>query len=334
MVLSKSFEEYSACPIQSGRRQVFDVSRSFTYRDRGALDPHGDSLTAFYENNGTCIVPFGFYKWRAHYATDDTGLGTTFTRYKNAPFVIADSVNARLDPHWASDGVLGLGGYTVNNVNSTDPRFSTVHWLALQQGRPVVTLYVGRDAGSIGGLLTFGADDAQNCQSDWKYLANYTGDAFFVNENWNFRFTRFRYGSVDLNVTADMSDAQIQLYFSGTYTYIYQSYFRDFLNETGVTYDKATTSHVIDCSKAAQMPELVFSTVAMDGSTYDYRIPAKDYVRNLTPRSDSKCTVLLAPTDGQGLNIYAMFGMSAARSHCWQLDYERSVVGVSSVVKA
>ncbi|KAH7722474.1 Protein ASP-8 [Aphelenchoides avenae] len=101
------------------------------------------------------------------------------------------------------------------------------------------------------------------------------------------------------------------------------------------TFDPKTQFYVIPCNSVRDAPPLTFHLEGVD-----YVIPADDYIRNLVPRSDNMCTVLVESVgvtedwpNGQHVEEWSL-GLTAMRSFCWNFDYDSSLVSIAKAIQA
>ncbi|KAH7703951.1 Protein ASP-8, partial [Aphelenchoides avenae] len=100
------------------------------------------------------------------------------------------------------------------------------------------------------------------------------------------------------------------------------------------TFDPKTQFYVIPCASVKDAPSLTFHMKGLE-----YVIPAVDYIRNLVPRSDGMCTLLMESSGitedqpkGQQVEDWVL-GVPAMRAFCWNFDYDANLVSVAKAVQ-
>ncbi|KAH7694520.1 aspartyl protease-like protein, partial [Aphelenchoides avenae] len=80
-------------------------------------------------------------------------------------------------------------------------------------------------------------------------------------------------------------------------------------------YDFASDEYVVECGRVQSLPPLV-----VDFDDFAYLMPPSDYVKNLVPRKDNKCTLLIEESQGDLIRIFDM-GWQMLKGYCWMFDY-------------
>uniref|UniRef100_A0A915ENR3 Peptidase A1 domain-containing protein n=1 Tax=Ditylenchus dipsaci TaxID=166011 RepID=A0A915ENR3_9BILA len=204
------------------------------------------------------------------------------------------------------DGILGLGSYpgTFKNV---PPVMQT---LKESMDDPVFTIFIQRedDPSDIGGQLTFGAQDSENCENDWSYtmVNNHT----FMSAYWEFQVNGFTIQNA--TKTTDnrrRRPAIIMLDFpfiagpAGNIQTIAES--------LGFTINPNYGVWVAPCSKVAKLPDLQLKIG--DGMI---NLKASQFTKKYNTGKGFICYLTLMPFENQGNGPAWYFGDSFLRSYC------------------
>ncbi|KAH7718674.1 Protein ASP-9 [Aphelenchoides avenae] len=178
----------------------------------------------------------------------------------------------------------------------------------------------GYPSGDRVGTLTFGGRDAKNCDETWTTLP------VAVSRSKAFTFNT-RVASVSLGTTEVYKNSSAAFFQVTSPTIgVPAAVFPLIGEKLNATYDAKTMFYVVPCVKVKDAPPLTFQ---MEG--LDYVIPAVDYIRNLVPRSDNLCTVLMDTTDDGSVD-WAL-GVPAMRSFCWNFDYDTNSASVAKAIQ-
>jgi hypothetical protein len=320
-VLAKDIEQFK-CQVNPGVRRFFDSSRSTTFR---SLQPAIFNLLILIDFNTGCHDFSGYYGWTTgNMATDDLNLGNSAIA-SSQEFFLTNKVNGTLAPQLAADGLLGLNRFdTSAGSNATD---STIITLAKSAGDSVVSFYFVDPTAepSSTGIMTIGGKDQKRCNSAWKNF----GIADLNAPTWNVQLNGLTVGSI---AAPNASGAVI---FDASTSWISLSTLlvEEVVGLLGGSL-AADGLIVVDCAKIPQLPDLTLTLNTLDGTPYDFVIPAKDYIRNLVPRTKGECTVLIRPMTAYELlssdyGATFVIGTSGGISHCWAYDYGNKQLSVA-----
>ncbi|KAH7675955.1 aspartic protease [Aphelenchoides avenae] len=236
---------------------------------------------------------------------------------QRVPLAAVKTVEATVQPFWPSDGIFSLTTYGVTNN-------SAVYRIASSVGQPQITLHMkrtrGYPSGDRVGTLTFGGRDAKNCDNTWTALPVGVPESIAFTFNTNAQ-------SVSLGATEVYKNSS-KVFFDVTWATIGvpAAVFPLIGEKLNATYDAKTQFYVIPCASVKDAPPLTFRMKGLD-----YVIPAVDYIRNLVPRSDNLCTVLMDTTDDGSID-WAL-GVPAMRSFCWNFDYDANIASVAKAIQ-
>lgn len=296
------------CAVAPGQHKLFRTPRSTTIRF-GRLNEVdvGGSINS----NRSCESDDWDFFGEGIDVTDDIRLGTAKVPLKQIPFVVVSKIHATLDPHWHSDGVLGLmrndGGYTKN--------LSTIHQLANALGSPEMSLFWKKNAkqGQQAGAITIGGRDAKNCDSKWSLFVPPKKSLI----NWELAASSWSVGSKSFGQTL----IEFETVESGLA--LLPLAYLEVVLLTNAKYD-AANGYTVDCSKISKFPSVDFVLPSADGSSFTLSVPAEDYV---VKQDDGTC-VLNISWDPDNITIG-----TSVKSYCWLLHYGKEMVGLAKALQ-
>jgi hypothetical protein len=298
----------STCEIRKAERKRFASSRSTTYR-------HVFDFTAAYlsdfagiDQNNTCWdyddVATGAY------GSDDVTIGASFSAM-DIPFFLLKTFDGAFDPSWSGDGIFGLNFPQLYNFNSS--YFSAATMLAQAVGGAAyVTVHLKSqdDPSQVveqAGTVTFGGKNTKDC-SDYQYVSLTSDGDNFIGL-YGFQVGNYINPSGQTGVLWGFNQQQLTLLSAD---------FNATVKEIGAT-QLASGVYGVECSRVPTLPPITFTVVGENGFLFNYVIQAKDYIRNVLPRTDSYCVLQLQPDEDT-----IFIGSTALRSHCWLFDYEQN----------
>ncbi|KAH7716688.1 Protein ASP-1 protein7 [Aphelenchoides avenae] len=300
----------SGRPIEG--RHLFRSSRSTTFRSSGA-SKLGANEDRYFQNNCQDID-----NPEAESLMGKDDFKVAGKSALNVPFVVAKNVQSTVQPFWPSDGVFSLSATA-----------SAAYGVASSIGQPQATLYMkranGHSSGDRIGTLTFGGRDAKNCDKTWislphgsKYDGDFDTKVNSVSLGSTVVYTNFSVASLDVGYpTIGMPYSMFPL----------------IGNMLKATFDPKTQFYLIPCDSVKDAPSLTFHLEGVN-----YVIPAGDYIRNLVPRSDNMCTVLVESfgvtedwPNGQKVEAWVL-GLPAMRAFCWNFDFNAKSVSVAKAM--
>ncbi|KAH7722503.1 Protein ASP-8 [Aphelenchoides avenae] len=242
---------------------------------------------------------------------------------QKVPFMVVKTLQSTVQSFWPSDGVFSLSKPVDGKSKSA------VYRIASSIGSPQTTLFIKRTSGySRGdrvGTLTVGGRDAKNCDKTWSDLP-------LGSRGWgafNTKLNTVSLGSAEIYKNLSAAGFVVRSPTIGVPVTIFP-----LIGEMlSATYEPKTQFYVIPCDRVKDAPPLTFQ---MEG--LEYTIPAVDYIRNLVPRSDNMCTVLMEvygvseKPNGQWVMDWVL-GLPAMRSFCWNFDYDTNSVSVAKAIQ-
>ncbi|KAH7715583.1 Protein ASP-7 [Aphelenchoides avenae] len=239
----------------------------------------------------------------AIHVTDDIRLGASRAPLKKIPFVVVTKIRATLDPHWHSDGVLGLmrngGGYLKN--------LSTIHQLANELGSPEISLFWKKNVrqGEQAGAITIGGRDAKNCDTKWSLFVPPKKSLI----NWELSASSWSVGSRSFGETL------IEFETAESGLALLPMAYLEIVLLTNAKYD-AANGYTVDCSKISQFPPVNFVLPSDDGSSFKLSVPAEDYV---VKQDNGKCALNIT-WDPDSITIG-----TSVKSYCWLMHYGKEM---------
>jgi hypothetical protein len=337
-VFDKTFTDWPCGNYTQGNRRRFDSQASTTFANGGASMLIGLSGYAV-NSNSQCS---NWSNPNAGYAVglngnDTFGIGSGFVGFDATavPFFVVTQFNDTLDSHWQSDGIIGI------NSNAEGWDTSTVQQIAAQVGHPAVSLWFNRLADGSNqkaGVITIGEKDKKNCNDDWVYFDVATEEF----PSWNIPLISIDFGNLEEdNITIGWGDSNtdyltMSLNAATAYLTLDPDFRVKIAEKINAQLDGETGLYLVKCSDVPNLPDLIYTLNTTDNTPFVYRVPAKDYARNLIPRNDDKCTLLIQgesfseETGDQPWFTLVTTGTSAARSHCWYLQFDTGRMGIAT----
>ncbi|VDM63354.1 unnamed protein product [Angiostrongylus costaricensis] len=212
------------------------------------------------------------------------------------------------------DGILGLarpaitvGGVTSpiqNILSSLDASLFTV-WLDKKHSTTVNTA----------GLITFGAIDAINCQSQISYVP------LSDEKHWQFAIEGFSIGSFSQTkreqVVSDTGTSWI-----GAPTEIVEAV----VNQTGALYDSLNKFYTISCSTMKTQPDLSFTI-----NCVKYNIPPEEYVLDIGI-GGGQCVLAFFMIPSGTMTMDWILGEAWIRTYCNIYDFGQNRIGFAKAI--
>ncbi|KAH7717777.1 Protein ASP-7, partial [Aphelenchoides avenae] len=238
------------------------------------------------------------------------------------PFAYYTDTWGNLDFDWPSDAILGIG----RGFDSTDPTGQYgIYQILNQLPKNVVTVYFDSKETSnaeLNGVVTFGGVDAVNCDSTWNNVPS------VPDRGWSFyvyhciEHFRCSYGK-DFAVkkqTVAILKATSALITAPPNVVDYV------VVQTGAEYDWQSDTYQLPCSKIGTLPDIVFQL-----GTFEYRLPDKDYIRQLPSNKPGQCTLVL--DGGDYVEDQWTLGSTFGRSYCTLFDYDTTNIAFAKVLQ-
>ncbi|KAH7699688.1 Protein ASP-8, partial [Aphelenchoides avenae] len=235
----------------------------------------------------------------------------------NVAFIFIPDTWGNLDFYWPSDSILGLK----RAYDITDPRDEyAIYGILSALPRNVATVYFDSKETSnaeLNGQLTLGGVDTQNCNRTWDYVP-----AVPKTFGWSVYVTQFSYGDklrVKQRVLATLESTTALITAPPTIV-------DSIVEKTGAEYDFSSDSFIVPCVKVGTFPDMVFQMGA-----FEYRLPDKDYIRQLPHNRHGQCTLML--DGGNYVEDQWTLGSTFGRSYCTLFDYDKNRVGFAKVLR-
>ncbi|KAK0411847.1 hypothetical protein QR680_005876 [Steinernema hermaphroditum] len=227
--------------------------------------------------------------------------------YATQKFGISDSI-ADVFGYQPVDGILGLGWPALAEDNVVPPMQNVLP----QLDQPLFTVWMDRHVkqseGGNGGLITYGAIDAQNCDSTVNYVP-LTSLTY-----WQFEMQGVQVGSYK----RDRRDQVISD--TGTSYLITPSDAADGIAQViGADFDWENQMYTVACN--AKLPDLKLKI-----GGHEYSIPAVEYVLDLS-LGGGKCAVAMQGQDTGGYGPSWILGDTFIRSFCQIYDIGQKRIG-------
>jgi len=217
---------------------------------------------------------------------------------------------AEVFQYFPIDGILGLGWPALSEDDVVPP----IQNMKPQLDSYLFTVWLDRHVkpseGQTGGLITYGAIDTDNCDSDIVYT-KITSETY-----WEFNIEGFTAGSYNNPTKASaISD-------TGT-SFIYgpSDDIDNIISLSGAEYDFNTGLYIVDCSAAKKLVDLVFTV-----NKKKLTIPGSEHVVDLE-LDDGMCA--LGVDYGFGFDFDWLLGDSVIRTYCTIYDVGGERIGFS-----
>uniref|UniRef100_A0A158P8I3 Peptidase A1 domain-containing protein n=1 Tax=Angiostrongylus cantonensis TaxID=6313 RepID=A0A158P8I3_ANGCA len=207
------------------------------------------------------------------------------------------------------DGILGLGWPTITVGKVTSPLQNILSNL----DAPLFTVWMDKkDLTKVGnaGLITFGAIDTSNCQSEINYVP------LSKEGYWQFPIEGFSIGSFSQNkseqVVSDTGSSWI-----GAPTKAIEV----IVNQTGALYDSLNKFYTVDCSTTKTQPNLVLTI-----NSVKYNIPPEEYVLDIGV-GEGQCVLAFYEILSESLAMDWILGEAWIRTYCNIHDFGQKRIG-------
>uniref|UniRef100_A0A7I4YZG6 Peptidase A1 domain-containing protein n=1 Tax=Haemonchus contortus TaxID=6289 RepID=A0A7I4YZG6_HAECO len=223
-------------------------------------------------------------------------------------FGVANSL-AEIFGHQPVDGILGLGWPALAVDNVVPPMQNLLSSL----DQPLFTVWMDRKLtvsnGGNAGLITYGAIDTKNCQSQINYVplsATY----------WQFPIDYFAMGNRIEAMTKQVISNTGTSWIGAPYSSL-----SAIVERTGATFDFMNELYTVDCSTQKTQPDLNFSINGIK-----YNVPSVEYVLDLI-LGNGKCALAIFGMDSGGFGPAWIFGDPWIRTYCNIYDIGQKRIG-------
>jgi hypothetical protein len=277
-------------PESGYTKHRFDKSKSSTYKDVGT----------FFE------IQYGSGSCYGNLAQDALSFGGL--SYPTQVFGLAEGI-ADVFGYQPVDGILGLGWPAIAEDNVVPP----IQNILSQLDQKLFTVWLDRrikqSTGGNGGLITYGALDAKNCDSTWNYvpLSSLT--------YWQFTIGGFQVGSSKTTRKQEVISDTGTSWLGGP-----QDQIDDIVSATNAQYNYEQGVYTVKCD-AKSLPDIVF---VIGGN--NYAIPAKEYVLDLG-LGNNDCALTIFEMDYAGYGPEWILGDSFIRTFCNVYDVGQKRIG-------
>ncbi|TKR87244.1 hypothetical protein L596_011674 [Steinernema carpocapsae] len=282
---SQACQGYPGAPT----KKRFDESKSNTFK------PDGTPFSIQY-GSGSCDGKLG--------VDTLTFGGLTYATQK---FGVSDDI-ADVFGYQPVDGILGLGWPALAEDNVVPPMQNVLN----QLDQPLFTVWMDRHVkqthGGNGGLITYGAVDTQNCDSQVNYVP-LTSLTY-----WQFAQDGIQVGSYKYN-----RQDQVISDTGTSYLYMPTEVMESVANELGAQLDWDSDSYTVDCN--GKYPDV---NLIIGG--HKHTIPSVEYVLDLG-LGNGKCTLAMAGQDTGGYGPSWILGDTFIRSFCQVYDIGGKRIG-------
>ncbi|VDM52368.1 unnamed protein product [Angiostrongylus costaricensis] len=213
------------------------------------------------------------------------------------------------------DGILGLGWPAITVGEVTPPLQNILSSL----DAPLFTIWMDKkDATKVGnaGLITFGAIDAVNCESEINYVP-LSKEAY-----WQFPIEGFSIGSFSTSKSAQAVSSTGTSWI-GAPTEIIEAV----ANQTGAHYDSLNKFYTVDCSTMKTQPDLVFTI-----NSVKYNIPPEEYVLGIGV-GDGQCVLAFFEIPSGSLRMDWILGEAWIRTYCNIHDFGQKRIGFAKAMR-
>ncbi|EGT51373.1 hypothetical protein CAEBREN_24644 [Caenorhabditis brenneri] len=213
------------------------------------------------------------------------------------------------------DGVMGFGLPAQEVKNSTTPLQNLMPLLDQQLFHIWMDRKFGDVSGKNGGLITYGALDTVNCDSNINYVP--LSEKYY----WGFFMNSFTMGSYK-RATKEQVISDTGSGWLGAPTAVITAV----VKATGALYDWPLELYTVPCSTMQTQPDLVFNIGGID-----YTIKSVEYILDLN-LGNGNCALAMFGMAGSGFGPRWVLGDVFIREYCHVFDYGSSRVGLSKAI--
>ncbi|EYB92366.1 hypothetical protein Y032_0195g1504 [Ancylostoma ceylanicum] len=208
------------------------------------------------------------------------------------------------------DGILGLG-WPALAVDKVVPPMQN---LLSQLDQPLFTVWMDRKLtvsnGGNAGLITYGAIDTKNCQSQINYVP------LSAETYWQFPIQGFSIGSYSENKKEQVISDTGTSWIGAPNTVV-----SAVVKQTGAKYDFTNELYTVPCSTQKTQPDLVFTINGVK-----YNVPSVEYVLDLG-LGNGKCALTFFGMNSGGFGPAWILGDTWIRTYCNIYDIGQKRIG-------
>uniref|UniRef100_A0A914W0Y9 Peptidase A1 domain-containing protein n=1 Tax=Plectus sambesii TaxID=2011161 RepID=A0A914W0Y9_9BILA len=214
------------------------------------------------------------------------------------------------------DGVLGLG-WPALAVDAVQPPFQNI---MPSLDAPIFTVWLdkkGLAGGAVGGLVTYGALDAKNCQMSTLKYAPLTSQTY-----WQFAIAGVSAGSFSNNAMQTVVSLTGSGFIEGPASQI-----SSIATATGASWNSTYKLYVIPCSSANNGAPVTFTINTPTPTAFP--IPASEYVIDLG-FGINQCVLAFSSQDNTGFGPAWILGYPFIRTYCNIHDVGNKRIGFAT----
>ncbi|KAE9417837.1 hypothetical protein Angca_010211 [Angiostrongylus cantonensis] len=221
------------------------------------------------------------------------------------------------------DGFLGLSWQ-----QSSDVAKSPMENLLPSLDAPIFTVWLDRKlnvcTGGDGGLVTYGAIDTTNCESEINYVA------LSAEGCWQFPMEGFSIGSFTQKEKQDAICDTSSSWIGAPFRVM-----NEVVSQTGALFDYENEMYTVNCSTMMQQPDLEFIINGIK-----YTLPSKEYIVDIELGEGkasalpqhiylciAKCVLAFTAIDGAGYGAEWILGTPWIRTYCNIHDFGQARIG-------
>ncbi|ETN77166.1 hypothetical protein RB195_015627 [Necator americanus] len=263
--------------------------------------------STFTKETRTFSIQYGSGSCNGYLGTDTISFGGL--TIKTQEFGVATHL-AAVFGYQPVDGILGLG-WPALAVDSVVPPMQN---LLSTLDQPLFTVWMDRKLtisnGGNAGLITYGAIDTKNCQSQINYVP------LSAETYWQFPIQGFSIGSYSESKKEQVISDTGTSWIGAPTTAV-----NAVVKQTGAKYDSLNELYTVDCSTMKTQPDLIFT---INGVTYN--VPSVEYVLDLG-LGNGKCALTFFAMGSGSFGPAWILGDTWIRTYCNIYDIGQKRIG-------
>jgi len=277
-------------PNSGYKKHLFDSTKSSTFKN------DGQKFSIQY-GSGSCDGTLGV-----------DVLSFAGLSYATQKFGLASSI-ADVFGYQPVDGIMGLG-WPALAVDKVVPPMQN---MLSKLDKPLFTVWMDRkskpSSGGNGGLITYGALDAKNCDANWAYVP-LSSETY-----WQFAIDAFSVGTATVTKKQQVISDTGTSWLGGPTAQI-----KDIVTATKAKYDAQNQIYTVECTVKG-LPDIVFTIGGVK-----YNIPQAEYVLDLE-LGGGKCALAMFEMDMGGFGPQWILGDTFIRTFCNAYDIGGKRIG-------